>query len=512
MTKLTTALIILAFYASCQGTNPLEDLSQTNARRSPHSQQENDLQLARRLYQDSDQMLMNAFQQRSQLNAEQWFRTPFQDTAKSRISKTEKFVSQVLKLKQVDRKLYQALRDKALTLADAQIPQHDSKTGELRPTILFLKLLFEDKQTWISYVKEKSGYDHHTRGGDRYDQGTSDRRFQDAMAPLLVQLDKSIVQELTPLFAPIYAKAGKKYLLRDHPPGIDISKSDGQGPKRLIDSFVRYTSLPEYAFMKNFTAAQKRGHAPEFAAGQAYEAYLAEVRRVSGFSQKISPKKKGSALGVKQADYDTEVMARILFRIQDTLRTNNSLHAPSYHAIQIIGGSFARGTSTLGGWKMEKVTKRNGQVKEERPGSDIDTLIKLRNGKYIGLQNRERGMKLAELLTGNIRKHLNTNYSPKVIYNLQVNDDKLSRYSFVRQLNEFDLSKINPFLIEVGQDHICLIIHNYRNSTVSNLEIRQPGVMVFPIQSHFHKVAGRKPVRNGSKCLTQRREPWSYRP
>lgn len=447
------------------------------------------------------------------LDAAAWFRSPFVDEIKTRVNETERFVQRVLRLKQLDRTLYNALREKALLKASALSAQRDPATGDVLPYVLFLRLIFEDHQTWISYVREKSGISHAEEGTDPFLQGTPDRRFQDALAPVLVQLDRNIVNALLPQFAKVYPGAGKKYLLRNPAPGGKEWKSDGQGPKRLIDSFVRYTVLPEYSFLNTFLEAQKN-QPPELAAGAAYEAYLKDVRQLSGFPMKPVVR-KGTAVGTAQADYDTTVLAEILFEIQNQLRKDNGNRAVGQRAIQILGGSLPRGTSTLGGLEMEVSQKQQPGARSaattSRPGSDIDTLLKLTNGEYLGLVDQKRGLQLARNLTGGIRTHLNRTYSNEVIYNLEVNDDKLSKHRFVQKLNEFDLSKINPILLEVGQDHICLIIHNYSRRTTSNLEIQKPGVMVFPVQSHFQKVSGRTITPNASPCVTQRQDPWELR-
>lgn len=448
-----------------------------------------------RLYQSLKGTLLSP----SGIDAKSWFVSPFVNDSKKRVTKTENFVDGVLRLKQADPELYAKLREIALQKANALPQTRNPETNEPLPYVLFLKLVFEDEATWVSYVKEKSGYDAVKEGKDPYLQGTPDRRFQDSMAPLLIQLDRSIVDAIMPYFPSVYPDANKKYVLRPQPGerSQDVRwKSSGQGPKRLMDSFVRYTQMPEYAFMGTFMSQKEQfvaggmeaALAHERAAGEAYEEYLKETRKVSGFDYPAGSLRGVSGVGLEQADYNAEVLAEVVFTIQKQIQKSNRGHQEPYEAIHILGGSLPRGTATLS-------------------SSDIDSLIKLRNGKYLGLVDRARGEALAGAITQAIRANLRDKYDPAVDYNLEVADDKMSSHRFVQKLNEFDLSKINPMLLEVGESHVCLIIHNYSKKTTSNQEIQKPGVMVFPIQSWFHRQLGQPEVVNQKPCATRRRSP-----
>lgn len=512
LSKCTVRTLALAFATAVAaqvsgcGSPLAQRLHKTTSTNFLHKDKSDQKKHVQRIYLNID----SALNARHGIDAAGWFRSPFLDKHKTRVTDTEKFVQRVLRLKQLDPTLYHALREKALLKAAALSGQREPADSESFPYALFLRLIFEDHETWISYVREKSGISHVEEGTDPHLQGTPDRRFQDALAPVLVQLDKTIVNALLPQFFKVYPNAGKRYLLRNPAPDGKQWKSDGQGPKRIIDSFVRYTTLPEYDFMSRFLEARKSLD-PELAAGIAYEAYLKDIRQISGFpAQPLI--QRGTEVGTTQAAYDTTVLAEILFEIQKHLRKDNENREMASRAILIFGGSLPRGTATLGELQMgESLTPQpNGRTETttRRQGSDIDTLIKLTNGQYLGVTDKNRGLQLANILTEGIRSHLNQTYSSRVIFNLEVNDDKLSRHRFVQKLTEFDLSKINPVLLEIGQDHICLIIHNFSNRTTSNLEILRPGVMVFPIQSHFQKVSGRKITPNESPCVSQRRAPW----
>lgn len=450
------------------------------------------------------------------LLVDQWFSDPLSGKARS----TEDTVVTALRLKKSDRARWERVRGDALAKAKG-IP--DFRPGEPTSYAILLRFLFEDKPFIVEYVKQKAGYyyepvtskslDERCAAGKSsvFAQGTPDKRFQSSFPPILMNLDRDVVEEVLATFPSFYDRAYKKFVLpnrgrtnEEKGPLCEEIKPKGQGGKRLVDTFHRYTTLPEQHFYRNFQASRTQGRDAELAAGEAYEKYLTSMRLSGGFRRPVGEDGQPVVLGNEQGGYGTPVITRAIGIIQQRLAAHNAAHADKPKAFHVFGGSLPRGTATL-------------------KSSDIDGFFKIDDPNqpmtYLGELDSERTKELAAGIKRALRAEISTEFQDEVEFTkdgFDVADEKMHRNPYVRSLTEFNLSEINPILFEVAEDRVCIIIHTVDKETVSNEVLRRKGVMVFPAGAFFETVSlpggAPKPTANRSACHTRRREPGQRRP
>jgi hypothetical protein len=89
---------------------------------------------------------------------------------------------------------------------------------------------------------------------------------------------------------------------------------------------------------------------------------------------------------------------------------------------------------------------------------------------------------------------------------LEVADDKSHTSAFVRKLDQLHLGTINPITVEIGENHMCLVVYVLPKGTYSLDHVKSPGMVVYPLQSHVLRSLGQK-ERPQDKCFTVSRAP-----